>query len=852
MSITATLRRAGPIGWVTAASAGLFLVAHLPFLASSLGDVDSVNFALGLRDFDPGLHRPHPPGYPIYIALGKLANLVLGEPEALAIWGVVFGALSAFALFQLFRSLDRMGAAGPGSGRRDLSATAILTSPAFGAMALTLASPLFWFTASRPMSDVTGLAAALAVQAVLATAMLRQARPLTALPRGAYDAGAAQASGRLILIGAFGAAIAIGTRSQALWLTVPLLLFVLADRAGRGAAGALIGSGVWFTIGALLWAVPLVLASGGLSAYLQAVSAQGSEDLAGVDLLATNLSLRRLATGLLDTFVHPWAWPALGVAVVVLAMAGAVVLLWRSRRALLVLTVAFLPYAAFHLLFHETVTTRYALPLIPAVSYLAVRGAFALGRAAGSLLTAAAITTSLVVVVPALAQYAEHPSPIAQALADTRAAAAREPGVVMGMHHAFARSAEALLGNAHFVLPAPPKHEWLELVKYWTGGGRGPVWFLADPKRTDLALIDPRARLVRKTYRWPFSSEAFLSGIRPDKVDWIEIRDPGWFAGEGWDLTPETAGVARLDRRTLDRGPIVAWVRRRDTPVTVMIGGRHLGRAGDPEARFSLAIDGRVMDAWIVPPTSPFFLRFVPLPAGSLSGTGGLARLEISLEAEPGRPRPPAAIEQFDLQDPDVPMVGFDQGWYRARVQPVDREPVEMGQRARHGAGERAGGHDARRLGRVAAAVLRHRAPRCDPGRRPGPLPRPAGGRLLLGDRRASRRPRTVGRRADDRDGPHVPARGSGARRRRAQPRAAHLPLQHHPGFRARQSRELPNGIGTTRVSPASTDRHADSTALTGPGGTVISPVACSIGASPNARCAVRTPSISGKSVAFV
>ena len=36
-------------------------------------------------------------------------------------------------------------------------------------------------------------------------------------------------------------------------------------------------------------------------------------------------------------------------------------------------------------------------------------------------------------------------------------------------------------------LPAPPKHEWLELVNYWNRGGRAPIWFVADPPRSDLA-----------------------------------------------------------------------------------------------------------------------------------------------------------------------------------------------------------------------------------------------------------------------------------------------------------------------------------------------------------------------------
>src|ERR1044071_7410253 len=57
-----------------------YLAAHLPSLAPSLEDIDSINFALGLRDFDPARHQPHPPGSPVYIALGRaLLAIVSGK-----------------------------------------------------------------------------------------------------------------------------------------------------------------------------------------------------------------------------------------------------------------------------------------------------------------------------------------------------------------------------------------------------------------------------------------------------------------------------------------------------------------------------------------------------------------------------------------------------------------------------------------------------------------------------------------------------------------------------------------------------------------------------------------------------
>src|SRR5687768_17028774 len=74
--------------WALLLSAA-YLAAHLPSLAPSLEDIDSINFALGLRDFDPSRHQPHPPGSPVYIALGRaLLAIVSGVGSTLGqTWG---------------------------------------------------------------------------------------------------------------------------------------------------------------------------------------------------------------------------------------------------------------------------------------------------------------------------------------------------------------------------------------------------------------------------------------------------------------------------------------------------------------------------------------------------------------------------------------------------------------------------------------------------------------------------------------------------------------------------------------------------------------------------------------------
>jgi hypothetical protein len=69
--------------------------------------------------------------------------------------------------------------------------------------------------------------------------------------------------------------------------------------------------------------------------------------------------------------------------------------------------------------------------------------------------------------------------------------------------------------------------EWLDPVAYWRDGGRGVVWFLADPKRTDLALVDPQSRRDVTRYRWSVSDHPVLSGTRPLAADGIESLHPG-------------------------------------------------------------------------------------------------------------------------------------------------------------------------------------------------------------------------------------------------------------------------------------------------------------------------------------
>jgi hypothetical protein len=57
----------------------LAAASRLLALARSPWDWDEALFTMALRDYDVTLHHPHPPGFPVYIALGKLARLFIGD-----------------------------------------------------------------------------------------------------------------------------------------------------------------------------------------------------------------------------------------------------------------------------------------------------------------------------------------------------------------------------------------------------------------------------------------------------------------------------------------------------------------------------------------------------------------------------------------------------------------------------------------------------------------------------------------------------------------------------------------------------------------------------------------------------
>jgi dolichyl-phosphate-mannose-protein mannosyltransferase len=210
--------------------AGLTVASRWPYRARLLYNWDAVQFALALTEYDVVKHQPHPPGYILYVALGRLVNHWLQDPAAAyVVLAVAFSGLTTFVVYYLARAAyDR--------------ATALASAT------LLAVSPLFWFYGSVGLT----YAGEALIASVVAYFSFR------ALRGGETDAWLA--AGYLGVAG--------GLRQSAMVLLFPLWIGATAFGVRRLRA---ITIGL-LVIGAatLAWFVPMIWITGGLARYVEA------------------------------------------------------------------------------------------------------------------------------------------------------------------------------------------------------------------------------------------------------------------------------------------------------------------------------------------------------------------------------------------------------------------------------------------------------------------------------------------------------------------------------------------------------------------------------------------------------
>ncbi len=102
----------------------LTVISRIPFTSKFLYHMDSVQFALALDQYDVTIHQPHPPGYFLYVMLGRLLRLFIHDANTVfVVISIFFSGLTVVAVYFLGKEMfDRKTA----MGRRDYAILLIL------------------------------------------------------------------------------------------------------------------------------------------------------------------------------------------------------------------------------------------------------------------------------------------------------------------------------------------------------------------------------------------------------------------------------------------------------------------------------------------------------------------------------------------------------------------------------------------------------------------------------------------------------------------------------------------------------------------------------------------------------
>jgi hypothetical protein len=245
----------GRLAFVNVGGAGpaiavlLVLATRIPLRTRYLLNWDAAQFALGIAHFDVVHHQPHPPGYLVYIAAGRLLLPFFGDANSALVALSIFGECAGVVLAYLF-------------ARELFGEWAGVTA----ALALALA-PLFWYYGEA--ANTYALEPATVMLVAWPCWRLWQRDAGAALPAGLALglAGAVRPSTALFLLPLV---------VVALWRAVRIRESLLA----LGAAGVL----------TLAWVLPMIVLSGGPLPYVRALLQLGVQASDATAIWSTGLN----------------------------------------------------------------------------------------------------------------------------------------------------------------------------------------------------------------------------------------------------------------------------------------------------------------------------------------------------------------------------------------------------------------------------------------------------------------------------------------------------------------------------------------------------------------------------------
>jgi Dolichyl-phosphate-mannose-protein mannosyltransferase len=210
----------------------LCVVTRLPFTSKLLFNMDSVQFVLGMRHFDVALHQPQPPGYFLYVLMGRAMSHLISDPNrALIAVSILFSGLTVVMLYVL--ATEFYG-----------------KSAGLSAALIGISSPIIWFHGEVALSYIPEAFMSLLI-AWLCIKAIRTGDVM-------YAVAASVALG-----------IAGGIRQNTMVFLMPIWLYSVSRLGIRKAAL----SGAVFCVTVLAWFVPMLNETGGYARYSSALRA---------------------------------------------------------------------------------------------------------------------------------------------------------------------------------------------------------------------------------------------------------------------------------------------------------------------------------------------------------------------------------------------------------------------------------------------------------------------------------------------------------------------------------------------------------------------------------------------------
>ncbi len=338
------------------------VVTRLPFTSKYLFNMDSVQFALGTGKFDVALHQPHPPGYFLYVMLGRLfLNFTGDENTAFVAISIISSSMAVVAVYMLANELYNV-------------------ETGIAASAIAITSPLFWLNGEVALSYMPEAL----MSALFAYICLRMMR----------------GEGGLYWVAAVTLAVAGGIRQNTMVFLFPLWVYSMRGLSLRRVAAS------FAIFGAALaaWFIPMLHMTGGYDRYREALMAHW------LSAASHDINLEWISYN--GHYMSVFLFWGLGVSVALLAAAAYFrvrkLLKWPETETIIFLSFWLLPSILFHLIiFTASIVPGYSLIYLVGLFVISGRAMIAIPEVLPHITPAVArrlkvVVLSLVIVVNAL------------------------------------------------------------------------------------------------------------------------------------------------------------------------------------------------------------------------------------------------------------------------------------------------------------------------------------------------------------------------------------------------------------------------------------------------------------------